>query len=200
MTGVQTCALPISPAPDWVIPVTDAPQATAGAALHDRLLDQQVRLGPQGSSRYTNVIRVVDNPAGMAPAMAQADFIAPNALNTMGGQIQTQNQNDINNLSQAWQNEWNYPVQQQDILANGIAGAMGTATRTSTQQNPYFTNPLGNALGLGMGAMQLYGAGKNAGLWGVAQPSYNYSSGGTGYTGDMVYDSGNLVPMSSIWG
>ena len=77
---------------------------------------------------------------------------------------------------------------------------MGTATRTSTQQNPYFTNPLRNALGLGMGAMQLYGAGKNAGLWGVAQPSYNYSSGGTGYTGDMVYDSGNLVPMSSIWG
>ena len=58
----------IAPAPDWVIPVTDAPQATAAAALHDRLLDQQVRLGPQGSSRYTHVIRVVDNPAGMAPA------------------------------------------------------------------------------------------------------------------------------------
>lgn len=64
----------------------------------------------------------------------------------------------------------------------------GSAFKTTTTNNPYFTNPIGNALGLGLGGMQLYGMGQKNGLWG--------SDAGSGST-DMT---GFYTPTSDLFG
>lgn len=68
-----------------------------------------------------------------------------------------QNPNSYN-----WQNMGQY-----NSLLTGAAQLGGT----HTQQQPYYTNPVGNALGLGTSALGLYNAGSKAGIWGNNTPS-----------------------------
>ena len=89
--------------------------------------------------------------ASLARTMQAAGYTDANALNALGAQQQQYNQNDINNAYTSWNNEWNYPQEQLQYLANGLRGATGTATLTtnssSTGTNPYFTNTNANIVG-----------------------------------------------------
>lgn len=103
------------------------------------------------SANYNNERNRQLQAASMAPAIQQAGYTDANALNSLGAQEQQYNQNDINNAYTAWQNEWNYPQEQLQYLANGLNGAASTATRTTnstgTNTNPYFTNTGANIIG-----------------------------------------------------
>lgn len=59
----------ISAIPAWVVPPRVPSDASAAAApMHYALIDEQVRLDAAAASRFTRVIRVVDDAAGLAAA------------------------------------------------------------------------------------------------------------------------------------
>lgn len=58
---------------------------------------------------------------------------------------------DINQLSSAEQMPWQRLQNYQQLLMGGGGGS-------STAQTPYFTNPLANAMGMGLGGLGLFGA------------------------------------------
>jgi lipoprotein NlpI/transglutaminase-like putative cysteine protease len=59
----------VAPAPDWVSPVPeDASPAVDKAPLHYRVMDTQVKLGPQGASHYEHLVRVVNDASGLGQA------------------------------------------------------------------------------------------------------------------------------------
>lgn len=103
------------------------------------------------SANYNNERSRQMQAASMAPAMQAAGYTDADALNNLGAQEQQYNQNDINNAYTDWQNQWNYPKEQLQYLANGLTGAMQSSNKTQattgTSTNPYFTNTGGNIIG-----------------------------------------------------
>jgi hypothetical protein len=82
----------------------------------------------------------------------------------MGNALQDQNyQQRLGLLNAADQYNWNNLNNYSSIVQNG-ARLGGTATASQ----PYFTNPLGNAIGLGLGGLGLYNGLGKAGLLGGA--------------------------------
>lgn len=59
----------VSPAPAWVVPAQEpAGAAVERAPMHYRVIDEQVLVEPASSWRYTHVVRVANEAAGLASA------------------------------------------------------------------------------------------------------------------------------------
>lgn len=85
-----------------------------------------------------------------------------NAEAGVGGQVQNLAQQQI----AANQQKYNYYQQLPYNELQQYEGEIGAVQPGMQSSSPYFTNPLGNALGTGMGALGTYNAGSQAGLWG----------------------------------
>ena len=66
----------VEPAPAWIVPAPETPNLpVAGAAMHYRVIDEQVRVDEQSIAEYSHVVRVVDEPAGLqAASQIELDF------------------------------------------------------------------------------------------------------------------------------
>ncbi len=66
----------VSPAPAWVVPAQEPPSAALDRApMHYRVIDEQVLVEPASSWRYTHVVRVTNEAAGLAQAsQIEIDF------------------------------------------------------------------------------------------------------------------------------
>jgi hypothetical protein len=83
---------------------------------------------------------------------------------------------DIGQLQAAGNMPWDQ-IQRYQSIAQG-AGGMG-----GSQTQPYFTNPMANAMGFGIGGLGLYNAMNQGGLLGGSNPTYT----GYGMQGDYQY-------------
>ena len=91
------------------------------------------------SDQYNKNLTNQTNAALAAPSVA---FANPSALSGVGAQ---QEQQQLAAYNSPWSNLSNL----QGALANAPGG-------TTTAQTPYYTNPLANALGMGLGGLALY--------------------------------------------
>ncbi len=117
----------------------------------------------------------------------QAAALAPNAIaqdyQNIGavagaGQAQDAHQQALVNAQQlAFNAPWSNLSNYNQIVSGNFGG-------TQSSQNPYFTNPLANAIGLGTGALGLYNGGVQAGLWGGGSGAA--SAGGAAGAGDIA--------------
>jgi lipoprotein NlpI/transglutaminase-like putative cysteine protease len=65
----------IEPVPSWVVPAQEARSAQVDRApMHYRLIDDQTLVDAVGATRYSHVVRVVDQPAGLEQA-AQIEIV-----------------------------------------------------------------------------------------------------------------------------
>lgn len=81
---------------------------------------------------------------------------------------------DINQLGAVGQQQQDFPWQQYQRMQGVLSGAGGGA---STTQQPYFINPIANALGMGVGGLGLYNGLNQSGLFGTSGlPSMGSSS------------------------
>lgn len=66
----------VSPAPAWVVPAQEPATATVEQApMHYRVIDEQVLVEPASNWRYTHVVRVANDAAGLAQAsQIEIDF------------------------------------------------------------------------------------------------------------------------------
>lgn len=132
---------------------------------------------------------------GNAYAQNQANALSANALltNAQGGAVNNAQNLDttklgllgaesgvgsqVQNLAQqqidANQAKYNYYQQLPYNQLQQYEGQLGALQPGMQQSSPYFTNPLGNALGTGMMGLGAYGAGSQAGLWGGSKGAAN---------------------------
>lgn len=105
-------------------------------------------LGATATNAFANQYQnEYDNMYRGANALMQAGA-SQEARGDLGAQAQQQA------FMSPWSNLANY--------RNAIAGNYG-GTTTGTQQTPYYTNPLANAMGLGAAGMGMFGMGKSFG-------------------------------------
>jgi len=102
--------------------------------------------------------------AGMADSMANSDYRDAQALIGAGDAYRGYQQDLLNQGYQDWQDAYNYPLTQLDILGNAInvasggAGTNSTSTPSMYQANPYATAIGGGLAGYGAANMMGYGS------------------------------------------
>jgi|SRR5690348_3625419 len=102
------------------------------------------------------------NAVGNAQNLTNSKLGLQGALMGAGNQIQGLSQQQIDaNMA-----KYNYYQQLPYQMLQQYEQFLGGVQPGSQQSNPYFTNPMANALGTGLAGMQLYGMGKNYGWWG----------------------------------
>lgn len=123
-------------------------------------ISSQMRYGD-----YNNERNRMQGAVGMAPQIANQDYMDANALNQAGAQYQGQEQANLSDQYRRFQEAQNYPQEQLGIMGKGlgIGGQTGTNKTTSTPG----TNPWLQLLG---------GAGSLASLFG----SWGGGGGGGG--------------------
>ena len=114
---------------------------------------------------------------GMAPTIANQDYVDANALGQAGAQYQGQEQANLSDQYRRFQEAQNYPRQQLDIMGKGLG--IGNQTGTNTAQSSPGTNPWLQGIGAFGSLASLYGSGKSAGWWG----------GRGGGSGDNIWGS-----------
>ena len=140
-------------------------------------LASQMRAQDYGAERNR-----MQGAVGMAPQIANQDYVDANALGQAGAQYQGQEQANLSDQYRRFQEAQNYPRQQLDIMGKGL-GIGNTSGTVGTTSSPG-TNPWLQLLG-GAGTLaSLYGTGKSNGWWG--------GSGGGG--------GGDTMWGSSAWG
>jgi lipoprotein NlpI/transglutaminase-like putative cysteine protease len=73
----------VEPAPTWVVPASEAPNvAVDRAAMHYRVIDEQVRVEDRSAAVYSHVVRVVDEAAGL-PVASQIELEFDPSYQTM---------------------------------------------------------------------------------------------------------------------
>lgn len=89
--------------------------------------------------------------ASMADGMAQSDYRDAQALIGVGDAYRGYTQDLLNQGYQDWQDQYNYPLTQLDILGNAINIASGGAgTNTSSAPSAYQASPYATAIGGGL--------------------------------------------------
>ena len=116
--------------------------------------------------------------AALAPNAIAQDYQNIGAVGQAGAATDAYQQALVNAQQQAFNAPW---LNLQNYM-NIISGNQGG---TNSGQNPYFTNPLANALGLGTGALGLYNGLSSAGLFGSGG-SAAASAGGAAGAGDIA--------------
>lgn len=86
----------------------------------------------------------------IAPTTSQGNFNDISQLNTAGAQQQAQNQLPITQAMNQYYFNQQAPYMQASQMASLLNGTGGNTS------SPYFTNPVGNALSTGIGALGLY--------------------------------------------
>jgi hypothetical protein len=101
----------------------------------------------------------------MAPSLAAQDYLDIGQLGAVGAAKDARSQMETDASKQQFNAPWENLFNYQRAIAG--SGATGGQTSTSGQQ-PYFSNPLASALGLGVGGLGLYNGLTQAGLLGGA--------------------------------
>lgn len=96
----------------------------------------------------------------LAPQISQGNFADIGQLASAGAQQQAFNQLPITEAMNRFQFNQDAPF----LSASRMAQLLGGAPTSSTQTQPYFSNPVGSALGTGIGALGLYNMFNNSGL------------------------------------
>jgi hypothetical protein len=127
---------------------------------------------------------------GMAPQIGNLDYQQAAALQEAGGNIQTLNQQAIQDAV----NRWNYGQQQPyQNLQTYMQGIQGTYGGQGSESQPYFTNPMANALSGGLGA---YGIGNWLGGKG---PGSGNAAGGAANAANAAAGGGSLFSQIGNW-
>ncbi len=116
-----------------------ASQANAGNALYASQANMNAGLASQGLN-----LNAASTLGGLSNAQLQQALTNANALNTVGATQQQQQQSVDQAAYQQFLNQWNYPVQQQQLrnAALGLIPMQQTTTQNTSQ------NPLGGILGV----------------------------------------------------
>ena len=151
------------------------------SANNNNVANQGISLA--GNNQLLQSIGLGSNLLGQGVGIQQQGV---SDLNTAGGLLQQNQQNQLNANQQQWQNTANYPW---TLLNNymGVVGAKDGSTTTNTTTSS--GNPLGGILSLGAlaaapftggASTSLLGAGISglSGLFGGGQPTYNYGTWG----------------------
>jgi hypothetical protein len=100
--------------------------------------------------------------AALSPTLSGTDYRDIQGVLGAGDARQAQLQQQFGLPAQAWQTAQQYPGYQQGLLSNAISATGGYGSQT--QPNPYQTNPMASAIGLGtLGYMGGAAAGTAAG-------------------------------------
>jgi hypothetical protein len=98
-----------------------------------------------------------------APALAEQDYADISKLANVGSMRDARSQAEVDaqkaSFNAPWENLFNY---QRSIAGSGATGG----TSATSGQQPYFSNPLASAMGLGLGGLGLYNGLTQAGLLG----------------------------------
>lgn len=82
------------------------------------------------------------------------------ALMGAGASEEARNQAEAMGEQQAFMSPWSNLANYRNAVAGNYGG---TTNSTATQQQPYYTNPMANALGMGTSAMGIFGMGRGFG-------------------------------------
>lgn len=165
---------------------TDAAFARSGAyggsAYRDQTQTNQKALGDSlatASGNLYNSERLNQLRAtGQAPEMATADFQNAQALLGVGDTYRQNTQEGLNQQYQTWLQQQQWPYQNLDVLSNAIRTSMGGGgSSTTTQPDPYRSNPTAGALG---GGLLGYGLGS------AINPAYGAAGAGLGALGGYL--------------
>ena len=136
-------------------------RALGGSAYNEATQRNQAALGSALAGAAGNLYNTERGyqmqAAGMAPELAQQDYIDAQSL--MGvGDIQRQYEQDLlNKQMEDYYGQINYPLQQLQLLGGGLGTAMtGALSQSATGPNPYKPSTTAGALG---GALSGAGAG-----------------------------------------
>lgn len=124
---------------------------------------------------------------GMAPQFAAQDYADIDRLAAVGATRDARNQAEVEAGQRKANADWEHLANFQRIL--GAAGGYGATT--SSSESPYFSDPLGRALGLGIGGLTLYNGLGAAGLLGAG--SAFGSAGGMAGAADIFSTLGPLA-------
>lgn len=148
----------------------------AANALSSTLADKTGQLAYQnyGDERARQM-----QTMGISPQISGTDFTNISAANQAGGALQAQQQQAINADKARYDYYQGLPQQSLSNYAGIVTPGMAGGTSQTSQ--PYYTNPMANALGLGTGALGLLGmATGNPILGGAGLLGGLFGGGGTG--------------------
>ena len=168
-------------------PQQDALMARSGSfgnsgvqsTINDQVQGLAGQLGGIGSNMryqdYNNERNRMQGAVGMAPTIANQDYVDANALAQAGGIYQQQDQANLTDQYKRFQEAQNYPLHQLDVMGKGL----GIGNQTGTVTTSPGTNPWLQAVG-GLGSLaSLYGSGKAAGWWGGGGTNWGDLGGGS---------------------
>lgn len=123
---------------------------------------------------YQNTINNALNAGNQAQGLYNTALGGFDQALGIGNQVQNQSQNLIN----ASMNQFNQAQQRPYQNLSQFFQYLNQSMPGSQQTNPYFTNPMANALGTGLAAQQLYNGYQNKG--GMGGQNTQFSNGGPG--------------------
>ena len=107
--------------------------------------------------------------AAMSPGLAQSDYNDGNQLQAIGAQRQGLSQQYLNNAQNQFNGASQNPYTQLGRYADVVRAGQGVGgTSSSTGPNPYQSNGLANAVGVGAAGLGIYNGLAGAGLIGGA--------------------------------
>lgn len=166
-------------------PQQDALMARSGSfgnsgvqsTINDQVQGLAGQLGGIGSNMryqdYNNERNRMQGAVGMAPQIANQDYVDANALGQAGNMYQQADQANLSDQYRRFQEAQNYPLHQLDVMGQGL----NIGKQTGTVQTSPGTNPWLQGIGVAGSLASLWGEGKSAGWWGGAKDS-----------GDSIWD------------
>ncbi len=190
---------------------------SANQAQNQNQLALGTSLGNLASNIYGNAYNTGTQQmlggAAIAPSVAQGQYIGPEMALSAGTQAQQQAQAQLGGQIQQWQAAQMDPWQTLGLYQGGISGNYGQSGQTSqqyTQQVPYYSNPVGSALGGGLGILGALGSLATPGFGGASALGNIFSDIrlkddikpiGKTYTGQNLYSyryKGSAVPQIGL--
>lgn len=152
-------------------------QAFAGQAMNAYALQQQG--GLQNKTNMLNAQGDQLRASALGPTIDQSAYANLGALAGVGDVQQQQKQKEIEAQMQKYNFNQMAPYQQAQLIAGLITGANpNTPSQTGTQSTPYYENPMGDLLGLGLKGASIYsGLGGLGGAGAFAGASAGASGG-----------------------
>lgn len=136
---------------------------------------------------------------GMVPSLTQARYLDPTAAINAGGAQQGQSQKELSDLVNRYMYGQQSPWQTLGLYKQMVDGSYGQQGTTTSQQ-PYYSNPAGQALGgiMGLGGLagqlgwQPFGAAAGAGLG----SALSGAGIGSAFASGAALDSG--IPLAAL--
>lgn len=120
----------------------------------------------------------------LAPTLAAQDYTDIGAIGQAGATQDARSQAE----AMAQQQQYNAPWANLQQYAQSLSGGQGYGSTSGSSSQPYFTNPMANALGMGIGAAGLYNmgtSGAGGGLFGALGGLFGGGSTGAYALGGM---------------